>query len=153
MSHIMQVHNNRVPSMSIDSIDLAYKIQDIVLAEPQVNIHTDHSIHAGVYTRTIMIPKGVTIVGALIKISTNLIVNGHVHVFLGDHERELKGYNTLYASANRKQAFIAKEDTYITMFFATSATSVEEAEKEFTDDHELLMSNNIDDNTITLTGE
>ena len=39
---------------------------------PQVAIQTTHHFHAGLYSRTIRIPAGVMITGALIKIPTLL---------------------------------------------------------------------------------
>ncbi len=56
------------------------------------------------------------------------------------------------ASAGRKQAYIAHKDTFLTMSFKTNAKTVEEAEAEFTDDHERLMSRN-GVNKIVITGE
>lgn len=121
---------------------------------PQEKIITQHSIHAGVYSRTIKLQKGIVIVGALIKRSTNLIISGHVRVTVGDEQREYKGYAVINASANRKQAFVALEDTYLTMYFSTKAVTIEQAEKEFTDEYELLASH-LDDNIniINITGE
>ena len=140
--------------MSNYGIGKAREIEAAVLAVPQVTIATEHSIHAGVYTRTIMIPKGIVIAGALIKRSTNLIISGHVIVSLGDDTVEYQGYAVLQASANRKQAFVAKEDTYLTMFFNTDATTIEDAENEFTDEGALLMSRQSDAiNRINVTGE
>ena len=141
--------------MSDKDIDKANYMQDIVLAETQVMVDTQHSLHAGVYTRTVMIPKGIIIVGALVKRSTNLIISGHISVTLGDdEERVYKGYAILHAGPNRKQAFIAHEDTHLTMSFATDAETIEDAEDEFTDEAHLLMSRHVDGiNHITITGE
>ena len=144
-----------IPSMDADSLEKAAHMEKIIKEFPQIYITTDHVLHAGVYTRTIMIPAGVIITGALIKRSVNLIICGHVLVFIGDDKvREYNGYNTLVAQAFRKQVFIAKTDTYLTMFFATNAKSVDEAEREFTDDVDSLLSRNPSSiNNITLTGE
>lgn len=144
-----------VPAMSKESIEQAALMEKALKQCPQVYLTTDHILHAGVYSRTIMIPAGVVISGVLIKRSTNLIICGHVSVFIGDDKtREYEGYNILTAQAFRKQVFIAKTDTYLTMFFATKAKSVEEAEEEFTDEVDILMSRSpMSINNITVTGE
>lgn len=129
-------------------------MQEDVLTLPQVSTITEQSLHAGVYTRTVLMEKDTIWVGALVKRSTNLIIAGHILVILGEEHCEYEGYATIYASADRKQGFVAIEDTYLTMFFATSATTVEQAEEEFTDDYALLITRQEGSiNHITITGE
>ncbi len=119
----------------------------------QILIPTTHHFHAGLYARTIRIPKGVVITGALIKISTMLIVSGHASVFVGGDVIDLRGYNVLPASAGRKQVFLAHVDTDLTMIFPSRAATVDEAEAEFTDETDLLMSRDQQENLIIITGE
>ena len=119
---------------------------------PQVPITTYHLIHAGLYARTITIPAGVLLTGALIKRSTLVILNGDVTVANGDKSERLIGYNVLPASAHRKQGFFAHADTQITMLFATSARDVQSAEEEFTDEAHRLFSRH-GENVVNITGE
>jgi hypothetical protein len=121
----------------------------------QVDIATTHVFHAGVYARTITIPAGVLLTGALIKCATLLIVSGEVFVFLDDEQAvELFGHTVLPARARRKVAFLAKADTHLTMLFATGATTVAHAEDAFTDEPELLLSRLPGAlNTVIVTGE
>jgi len=143
-----------IHSMSDADINLAIELEQDILTLPQTSIPTEHSIHSGVYTRTVMIPQGVVIGGALVKRSTTLILSGHAIVIIGDEETEYNGYAVLCASANRKQAFYAIADTCLTMLFSTTATTVEEAEEEFTDEADRLMSRHPHSiNIITNTGE
>jgi hypothetical protein len=81
------------------------------------------------------------ITGALIKIPTVVITSGSLIAYTGEGLKPLDGYNVIKAEAGRKQAFVAKTGSYITMIFATSATTIEEAEREFTDEYELLLTN------------
>jgi hypothetical protein len=99
-------------------------------------------------------PPRIALIGALVKIPTLVICTGHGWVRLNDAWKELLGYQVLPASANRKQAF-ATWDTplVITAIFPTQAKTVEEAEKEFTDEYELLMSHWQDLNEIVETGK
>lgn len=128
-----------IQSMSLEAINRVRDMEAITREMPQVPIETLHSIHAGVYTRTVTIPAGVLITGVLIRIPTTLIVQGDTTVFLGDGTTRLQGYHVLHAAANRKQAFFAHEDTNLTMIFQTSATTVEEAEEEFTEEAHTLI--------------
>lgn len=139
MSQI-EIVNDSVPAMSASAIETVRKLESYTLQAPQTKIPTSHIFHAGVYARTIMIPAGVILTGALIKIATMLIVQGDCIVYIGDQARELHGYHVLAASPGRKQAFIAIKDTHMTMFFSTNAKNVEQAEDEFTDEANLLFS-------------
>lgn len=107
---------------------------------PQLDIETKSFIHAGVYCRTCLVPKGIAIAGALIKIPTVLHVIGDCSFTVGGKTVRLTGTNIFRASAGRRQFFVAYEDTYISMSFATKAKTLKEAEREFTDEYELLIS-------------
>jgi hypothetical protein len=126
--------------MSRDNLDKVRRLESALLEMPQLPVETAHLIHAGTYARTIRIPAGVALVGAEIKIDTVLIFNGDATV-LNDGERlELRGYHVIPASKGRKQVFMAHADTDLTMIFSTSASSVPDAECEFTDEAHLLGS-------------
>ena len=122
---------------------LAIKLlEKAVLEMPQIDMPTQHVFHAGMYARSIMIPAGCVITGALIKIPTLLIIDGDTLVTLGDVVVRFTGHNVLMGEAGRKQAFLAYADTNMTMIFATAAKTVEEAEAEFTEEFNMLMSHN-----------
>lgn len=101
----------------------------------------DSYIHGEIYTRTMFLPKGVMIIGALIKIPTTVIVSGNCVVSDGINVVNLEGYSTLMGAPNRRSIFYAIEDTYVTMLCKVKATTIKEAEKEFTDEWELLTTN------------
>ena len=145
---------NTIPAMSDAAIAKVCALEDAVLKRPQFEVETQHVLHGGMYARTMKIPANGVITGALIKIPTTLVVSGDVIVFVGDERRHVSGYKVFAASANRKQAFFAISDTYITMSFPTKAATVAEAEKEFTDDYARLMSRKTRaTNDIEITGE
>ncbi len=125
--------------MAPEAIDRVRRLEAVTGTLPQVAIHTDHQFHAGSYARTVFVPAGTLITGALIKIDTLLIVQGHASVYVGDGTLEVEGYTIIPASAGRKQAFVAHSDMVLTMIFATEATTIEQAESEFTDEPDLLM--------------
>lgn len=144
----------RIAPMSAAVIRQVELLEDRLLQMPQAPIGTAHLIHAGMYARTILIPAGVMLTGALIKRATVLIVSGDADIITNDGPGRLTGYHVVPASANRKQAFYARSDTHLTMIFPTEAKTLPDAENEFTDEAVLLMSRaNPDGDTVVITGE
>lgn len=144
----------RVPAMTDWQIDEVANLERYRAGMEQISLDTQHVLHAGLYSRTIRLPAGTMITGALIKIATLIIVQGDAFVWLGDRSRRLTGYNVLPASAGRKQAFVSMDETFITMVFPTVAKDVESAERQFTDEVDLLASRRSDTpNEIIVTGE
>jgi hypothetical protein len=94
-------------------------MEDHLLTQPQVELPLTHDFVDGVYARTMFIPKGTILTGAVhskdclsvIRTGELLIAteNGSVHVKTGD---------MLPSKAGTKRAGIALEDTYITGFMA-----------------------------------
>ena len=143
-----------LPAMSDTAIEAVRELAGREMELPQVPLPTEHVLHGGLYCRTICMPAGTRVVGALIKIPTTVIVHGICTVWIGEESWYLSGYNVLQASAGRKQVFEASEETFITMLFPTAAKTTEEAEREFTDEFELLASRRADTpNQIVITGE
>lgn len=148
----LAISNNHIATMSENAIKKVCQFEAELLKLPQVHIPTHHLIHAGMYSRTIMIPAGVALTGALMKIATILILSGDFVLFAGEEAVELHGYNVLAGSPNRKQSGVAITDTWVTMIFPTDAKSVEMAEKEFTDGADNLWSRFPDaTNHVTIT--
>ena len=139
MSNVVALER-RIPAMSNDAIASVRALEHSLSDMPQQKIETHHALHGGMYARTIQIQAGVLLTGAEILVPTTLIVNGDVTVYVGDQSVRLQGYCLLAAGAGRKQAFLAHEDTILTMLFATDATSIEQAENQFTNEAHMLMS-------------
>lgn len=130
----------RIPAMSRKSIEKVRELEQQLLSMPQVEIKTEHAFHAGLYARTIKIPAGCALSGAEITVDTVLILSGHATMSVDGGSVELDGYHVIQASAQRKQAFLAHADTYLTMIFHTKASTVEDAENEFTNEPNMLGS-------------
>lgn len=142
----------RIPAMSPQALGRVRAFEAAMMELPQEELATSHLIHGGMYARSITLPVGVVLTGAEIKLATVLIISGHVTVHLGDDSVELTGYHVLPASKGRKQAFVAHADTHMTMLFPSEAQSTEQAEQQFTDESERLMSRH-GINHIHITGE
>lgn len=141
-----------LPAMSVATVGKVREFEHVNAAREQVPIVTRHLIHGGSYARTIVIPQGVALTGALIKRPTILIFEGDALVVTGDEPIRLTGFHVIPASAHRKQAFFAYSDTNLTMIFATDAKDIDTAEREFTDEAEWLMSRS-GENIVDITGE
>lgn len=129
-----------IPAMTPEAIDYVSQLEKTFRELPQIEIKTTNTIHGGMYARTVKIPAGCMITGALIKIATMLIISGDVVMFVGKDTWKFKGYHVLPAEPGRKQAFAAVKDTWLTMLFPTAAKTVTEAECEFTDESDMLLS-------------
>ncbi|CAB4131918.1 hypothetical protein UFOVP137_32 [uncultured Caudovirales phage] len=145
---------HRITAMSTIALEKVRALEAFAENVPQIDVETHHAIHGGMYARTIKLPAGCVLTGAFIKVPTMLVVHGACTVYVGDETVHLDGHQVIAASAGRKQAFVSHEDTDLTMIFATSAQSVEQAEDEFTDEGSKLMSRKPwAMNVITITGE
>jgi len=143
-----------LPAMRQEDIDKVQMIEKLSLGFlDQVDLPTAHLIHGGMYSRTLHMPAGTILTGALLKVPTVLIVSGDCAVFIGDETIELRGYTVLPGSAGRKQMFLAHTDVDMTMLFPTNAKTVDQCEREFTDEYELLMTNRMDCVKTLITGE
>lgn len=123
-----------LPAMTSEAVDQSRRVEARMLDMPQINLPVSHALHAGMYHRTITIPAGIAITGALIRVPTLLIVDGECEVFTGSEVARLSGHHVLQCQPHRKQVFMAHTDTHLTMIFPTNAATVEEAENEFTDE-------------------
>lgn len=106
--------------------------------EAEVDIPTENHIHAGCYSRTIRVPKGTLVAGLQIQVATQLVFCGKGQFTDGAVVRNLDGYVVMEGAKGRRAAFYAEEDTCMTMFYASEAKSVKEAEDEFCAEPERL---------------
>lgn len=135
-----------IPAMRPEAIDRVYQIEAENLARPQTDLRFEHRLHAGVYARTMIVPelaegKACLITAALIRVPTLLISQGDALVYVGeDAPYRLTSHQIIEAAAGRKTAYVAASGFRLTMIFATSAQTVEEAEEEFTAEAHMLQS-------------
>lgn len=149
----LTAHTPRLPALTSEALGRVRAFEAQLAEQPnQLQVATHHVIHGGMYSRTVTIPAGVAFTGARMKRTTLLIITGHVRVYAGEGYIDLAGHNVLAGSAGRKGAFLTFSEVSMTMVFPTTATTVQEAEAEFTDETHLLMSNHAE-NTVVITGE
>jgi hypothetical protein len=123
-----------VPACTAQTLAVVRRFEDFLKALPQVSLKRENLLHAGCYCRTLYVPAGIVLTGALMKLPTILIVSGHVRMTVGNDIQESVGYRVLACEAGRKTAFRTITDTVMTCIFATTASGVEEAVGQMTDD-------------------
>jgi hypothetical protein len=153
MSTMLAVPVATLPATTPELLERIRALEKSLIGKEPVEVPTQHVIHAGMYARTIAMPKDHVLTGALMKRATLVIVTGAAAVLAGVEWIELEGYNVVPASAGRKQVFVSRSAVIITMLFPTAARTVEEAEAEFTDECAGLLSRRQDANTVIITGE
>jgi len=141
-----------VPAATLEALEIINRVESKMRTMPQIDLKTEHILHAGMYARTVRLDARVAIVSVLIKVPTVLTVNGKCRVFAGDAWRDFDGYNVMPAQAGRKMIYVTFSPTEITMVFPSKAKTVEEAEREFTDEGSLLLSRQSSDDIVTITG-
>lgn len=144
---------NVLPAETAESLAKIMALEGRVSELPQKRFRIEHVLHAGMYSRTCRLVRGDLIIGAPVKVATQLIVNGSALILVGGKSYAIRGYQVIAASAGRKQVFVAEGDVEITMIFPTSAKTVEAAEDEFTEHAETLQTRTSEgDDMVTITG-
>lgn len=153
VSEIIPIHTRLAPATP-EAIDKVTRFAAALKTLPQTPFVTEHLLHAGMYTRTVRLPANTAAAAVLIKLPTVLIFFGIAKVYSDDEVIHVEGYNVLPGSAGRKIAFVTETEVAMSMMFPTSATTVDEAQKQFTDEHELLVPlNEVDRHLTLITGE
>jgi hypothetical protein len=130
-----------IPAMGAAAMEAVRRLEQHLLAtQPQIDLEYHHELYAGLYDRTVKVPAGYVITGAPVKIETLLTIVGDCIIGLDGNEVRVTGFAKIRAAAHRMGVFTAVTDTFISMSFATTATTVEEAEAQFTDEAHRLAS-------------
>lgn len=119
-----------------------------MLTQPQVDLQTQHMVFAGMYARTILIPKGVMLTGALTKMDNVCVILGDITVTTDEGTQRLTGYHMIKAQAGAKRAGIAHEDTFWTTLIPTNLTDIQEIEAAMTDEADKLQTRTLSISTM-----
>lgn len=102
------------------------KLQNVMLAAPQQGIEVFHQFTPGLYSRTIIIPAGVCLVGATHKTEHQFVVSHGkcISVIHNDREEiEAPHFGVTYPGT--KRVIYAETDTVWTTFHPTDETDLE----------------------------
>jgi hypothetical protein len=108
------------------------ELEALLYQAPQVDLQTAHLFAGGMYARTILIPAGTMLTGALTELDNVCVVCGDITVTTDEGAKRLTGYHVLGAAKGSKRAGLAHADTWWTTLIRTDATTVEDAENEMT---------------------
>lgn len=126
------------------SVEDVRRLEDVILQFPQIDLSTTHLTHGGMYARTILIPAGTVLTGALTNMDNICVLFGDITVTTDEGPQHLRGFHVLPAKAGAKRAGVAHADTWWTTLIATDATDLDEIEKQMTDEHDGLQTNRKD---------
>lgn len=143
---------NALPPTPPAVIERIREVESRMREFDQAELWTEHVLHAGLYARTLRLPASCLIVSVLVKIPTMLCVHGRAWVFAGEIWQRIDSYQAFPAMGGRKQIYLTETPTEITMLFRTGARTVAEAEAEFTDEADSLLSRGQDNSLTTITG-
>lgn len=114
--------------------DRVYALEDEIAKFPQVECPVWHHFAPGLYARKMLIPKGVTLTGAVHKTEHLCIVSGDVTVTTDDGVKRITDAHAILGSKpGAKRAGYAHEDTYWTTVHATEETDLDKLVEELTE--------------------
>lgn len=147
-------YDTNISPMTNAQIEIATEAENAIRTELNIiRCCTEHTLHAGIYSRTLFMPRGSIVAGVVIKVPTTLVLCGKMAVYIGDEVKHIDGYNVLTTLGDRKQVVYAIEDSYATLSFRTDAKTIDEAEQQMTNEYERLMSREPESiNIINVTG-
>lgn len=125
--------------MTVVLIDKVRVLEQEMLKLPQVDFQTSMFAHGQMGARTIFLPAGTAITGALTNIANICIVCGDITVTTDAGMKRFTGYHVLKAEAGFKRAGFAHADTWWTTIWPTQKTDAKEMEDEMTDESEMLQ--------------
>lgn len=131
-------HDAHALMLGMPSIESVRALESVILQCPQVDLPTEHFAFAGMSARTIFIPAGTVLTGALTNIDNICVVFGDITVTTDDGPKRLTGFNVIQAEAGAKRAGVAHSDTWWTTLHRTDLTRIADIENEMTNEAESL---------------
>jgi hypothetical protein len=122
----------------LPTVESVRQLEAMLLQLPQVALHTEHIVHGGLSARTIFIPAGTVLTGALTNLDNVCVVCGDITVTTDDGARRLTGFHVLPAHAGAKRAGHAHADTWWVTLHRTDLTNVADIEDEMTVESDAL---------------
>lgn len=119
--------------------DSVAALEQIALQHPQIDLSTSMQCFGGMAARTILIPAGTLLTGALTNIDNLCIVSGDITVTTDDGPVRITGCHVLPAKAGNKRAGLAHTDTWWTTVWPTELSDIAEIEDEMTNESSMLQ--------------
>jgi hypothetical protein len=127
------------------SVEKILHYEELLGERPQVDLLTTHVLSGGIYARTIIIPPGVSLVGATHNRDHINILQGDITVTTDVGMKRLVGHHVLPTKAGMKRIGYAHSETVWTTLVYTTETELDKIEDEITPE-----SNKLQTRTLTL---
>lgn len=122
------------------------ELEAMILQRPdQLLLDAQHLVHAGMYARTMFIPAGVVLTGALVDADNVCVMQGDITVTTDEGAKRFTGFHVVPANAGHKRAGYAHADTWWTAFFRTDLQDVAAIEESITKEAARLMSRKVNE--------
>lgn len=128
--------------MNGDALAAVQRLEAALLAMPQVECPTRHHFAGGIYGREMFMRAGTTLTGATHKRQHMALFVGDVSVFDGESVERLTGHNIVIAEPGTKRAMYAHADSYVTGFFITDKTDIQDIERELVEEDPAMLQSN-----------
>ena len=112
--------------------DAVTRLERALLDLPQLQLGVEHLVHGGMCARTVLIPAGTVVTGALLNLDNICVMWGDISVTTDDGARRLTGFHVLPAKAGKKRAGYAHADTWWSAIWPTQLRDVGDIEDEMT---------------------
>jgi hypothetical protein len=107
------------------------RLQEVMLACPQVEIDVEHFHAKGLYARQGVIKKGTVLVGHIKKIShLNIVISGDISIYTEEGIQRITGPATMVSAPGTKRVGYAHEDTTWITIIATDEVDVDKIEEQ-----------------------
>lgn len=138
------LHPVEVPVPSAELSAKIFAIEKVMLSLPQVELPVSHHFTGGVYTRTITVPAGVWMTGAVHRMpNMNFLLKGRVTIITENGPVELSAPAILPSPAGTKRFGFVHEEMVWSTVLGTELTDPEEIEKVCTfndpEEHRLML--------------
>jgi hypothetical protein len=111
-----------------------FALEDQLNKLPQVECPVWNHFAPGLYARKMLIPKGVTLTGAIHKTEHLCVISGDITVTTDDGVKRITDAHAILTSKpGAKRAGYAHEDTYWTTVHATNETDLDKLVEELTE--------------------
>lgn len=114
-------------------------LESIMLQLPQRKLDVSHVVHGGMCARSMFIPAGTVLTGALTNCDNICVVFGDITVTTDDGPQHIVGFHVLPAKAGAKRAGVTHGDTWWTTIHCTEYTDIAAIEDEMTSESSMLL--------------
>lgn len=141
-----QISNAPLCTPALESIQ---RLEALALTRPQVDLQTTNLIHGGMCARTIFIPAGTVLTGALTLMDNICFVVGGITVTTDEGPMELDGFHVLPAKAGSKRAGFTHADTWWSTVIRTDLTDIAAIEEQMTPEAHRLQTRTLIEHDTT----